>query len=123
MYGSDAALRLQAASLARIVYLKQREHRVLTEEQKSEIQQAVASYLASHTVGRFAMEPGTSGMEPLVRVVARAVEVFGTSEKALRWLNSSVRGLDDRTPASLLGTAEGITMVEDALGRIEHGVW
>ena len=61
--------------------------------------------------------------EPLVRVIARAVEVLGTSEKALRWLNVPIRSLGDRTAASLLSTPDGISSVEDALGRIEHGVW
>ncbi len=59
----------------------------------------------------------------LVRVVARAVEVLGTSEKALRWIKTPVRSLGDRTPLSLLDSPEGLTSVEDALGRIEHGVW
>jgi putative toxin-antitoxin system antitoxin component (TIGR02293 family) len=62
-------------------------------------------------------------LETLVRVIARAVEVLGTSEKALRWINAPVRSLGDQTPASLLGSPEGIARVEDALGRIEHGVW
>jgi putative toxin-antitoxin system antitoxin component (TIGR02293 family) len=62
-------------------------------------------------------------LEPLVRVIARAVEVLGSSEKALRWINAPVRSLGDQTPVSLLASPEGITRVEDALGRIEHGVW
>jgi Antitoxin Xre/MbcA/ParS C-terminal toxin-binding domain len=62
-------------------------------------------------------------LEPLVRVIARAVEVLGSSEKALRWINAPVRSLGDQTPASLLGSPEGIQRVEDALGSIEHGVW
>ncbi len=62
-------------------------------------------------------------LEPLVRVIARAVEVLGTSEKALRWINAPVRSLGNRPPASLLDSPEGITRVEDALGRIKHGVW
>jgi putative toxin-antitoxin system antitoxin component (TIGR02293 family) len=64
----------------------------------------------------------SQSLEPLVRVIARAVEVLGTSEKALRWVNTPVRSLDDQTPVSL-SSPEGITRVEDALGRIEHGVW
>ncbi|MBV9771074.1 MAG: DUF2384 domain-containing protein [Bryobacterales bacterium] len=61
--------------------------------------------------------------ESLVRVIARAVEVLGTSDKALRWLNTPVRSLGDNTPISLVNSAEGITRVEDALGQIEHCVW
>lgn len=67
--------------------------------------------------------PNPAYIEPLVRVAARAIEVLGTSEKALRWINTPVRSLGDRTPMSLLDSPEGLTSVEDALGRIEHGVW
>jgi putative toxin-antitoxin system antitoxin component (TIGR02293 family) len=59
----------------------------------------------------------------VVDITARAIEVFGTREKALRWLKTPVRTLDDNTPLSLLGSPDGITRVEDVLGRIEHGVW
>jgi hypothetical protein len=62
-------------------------------------------------------------LEPLVRIIAGAVEVLGNSEKALRWLKAPVRALGDQTPVSLLSSPEGIERVEDALGSIEHGVW
>jgi uncharacterized protein (DUF2384 family) len=61
--------------------------------------------------------------KPIVEVTARAMEVFGTREKALRWLNTPARSLGDQTPLSLLHTPEGIGQVQDTLGRIEHGVW
>lgn len=60
---------------------------------------------------------------PIVEVTARAMEVFGTREKALRWLSSPVRSLGDQTPLSLLTTPEGVVRVQDTLGRVEHGVW
>jgi putative toxin-antitoxin system antitoxin component (TIGR02293 family) len=77
-------------------------------------------------LARFADTPSRSQpqpLEPLVRVIARAVEVLGTSEKALRWINAPVRSLGNQTPASLLDSPGGIKRVEDSLGRIEHGVW
>jgi uncharacterized protein (DUF2384 family) len=60
---------------------------------------------------------------PIVEVTARAMEVFGSREKALRWLNTPLRSLGDRTPLSLLNTPEGVAQVQDTLGRVEHGVW
>jgi hypothetical protein len=120
---------------------------VLTEEQRAEIQQEVSRILLeanrstkrddlerdellkyynpykqfgfSQVVGEHSFD----ALEPLVRVIARAVEVLGSSEKALRWINAPVRSLGNQTPASLLNTPEGIKRVEDSLGRIEHGVW
>ena len=59
----------------------------------------------------------------IVEVTARAMGVFGTRDKALRWLNTPVRSLGDRTPLSLLETPEGVGQVQDTLGRVEHGVW
>ena len=58
-----------------------------------------------------------------MEVTARAVEVFGSREKALRWLKAPVRSLGDQSPLSLLDTEEGINRVTDVLGRVEHGVW
>jgi len=59
----------------------------------------------------------------LVRTVARAVEVLGTSEEVVRWIKTPVFSLGDRTPLSMLDSAEGIVRVESSLTLIEHGVW
>src|SRR5580698_4081508 len=61
--------------------------------------------------------------DSLVEVTARAIEVFGTREKALRWLRTPVRSLGNLTPMSLLQTPEGLVRVQDTLGQVEHGVW
>jgi putative toxin-antitoxin system antitoxin component (TIGR02293 family) len=62
-------------------------------------------------------------VDAIVDITARAIEVLGNRDKALRWLKAPVRSLGDRTPLSLLQSPDGIARVEDALGRIEHGVW
>lgn len=64
-----------------------------------------------------------SQTKQIVETTARAMEVFGTREKALRWLNTPVRSLGDQTPLSLLDMPEGVGQVQDTLGRVEHGVW
>ena len=62
--------------------------------------------------------------EEIRRIVeARAMEVFGTREKALRWLSAPLPSLEDRTPLSVLETPEGAAQVRDTLGRVDHGVW
>lgn len=67
--------------------------------------------------------PPVNTFETLLRIVALAVEVLGTREKALQWLNTPVPDLDGEKPFSLLDTPEGIQRVEDALGQMAHGVW
>jgi len=85
---------------------------MLTTEDRAEVQQLIADAFWS-----------TKLVDPLVEVTARAVEVFGTREKALRWLKAPVRSLGDQSPLSVMDTQEGIQRVSDVLGRVEHGVW
>lgn len=65
----------------------------------------------------------SAGPDLLVDVTARAIEVFGTREKAMRWLRTPVRALGNQTPMSLLQSPEGVVRVQDTLGQVEHGVW
>jgi putative toxin-antitoxin system antitoxin component (TIGR02293 family) len=50
------------------------------------------------------------------------VEVFGDKDNFDTWLNSKSVALGGRAPKELLDTKFGISMVKDALTRIEHGV-
>jgi len=65
----------------------------------------------------------SAGSDSLVEITARAIEVFGSREKAMRWLRTPVRALGNQTPMSLLRTPEGLVRVQDTLGQVEHGVW
>lgn len=85
---------------------------MLTIDDRAEVQRLIAEALWSVKL-----------VNPIVEVTARAIEVFGSREKALRWLKAPVRSLGDQSPISLLDTQEGIDRVKDVLGRVEHGVW
>ena len=57
-----------------------------------------------------------------LRVWSLACDVFGTVDKARAWMGRSTLQLDGRRPAELLDTDEGARLVEELLGRIEHGI-
>jgi putative toxin-antitoxin system antitoxin component (TIGR02293 family) len=57
------------------------------------------------------------------RVMAHAVRVLGSRDKAAHWLRTANRALDDTTPISLLDTDIGAQQVSEVLGRIEYGVY
>jgi putative toxin-antitoxin system antitoxin component (TIGR02293 family) len=98
---------------------------MLTKEDRAEIKRLIKEEVQAIDLSallKVGPEPAVS-METLVDVTTRAIEVLGSREKALRWLETRIQSLDDRTPLSLLGSPDGIVRVEDALGRIEHGVW
>ncbi len=59
----------------------------------------------------------------LARVFSRAIEVFGSSEKAAGWLNEPNRLLRNAAPIDVLDTDIGVHSVETILGRIEYGVF
>jgi len=59
----------------------------------------------------------------LARIAARGVEVFGTPEKAARWLRRHNRALGGDVPLELLDTEVGVQEVDEILGRIEYGLY
>ena len=59
----------------------------------------------------------------IARVAVQAEEVLGSTQTAERWLKEPLPALGTETPLELLDTDEGVQMVSDILGRIEHGVF
>lgn len=59
----------------------------------------------------------------LTRVMAHAERVLGTRLCATQWLHRPNRALNGETPLSLLDTDIGTAQVDDALGRLEHGIF
>jgi putative toxin-antitoxin system antitoxin component (TIGR02293 family) len=58
----------------------------------------------------------------IARVAGHAFAVFGTEDKAATWLRRPNRALNGEPPLHLLDTDVGVRLIEDILGRIEHGV-
>jgi len=58
----------------------------------------------------------------LIRVWRHARGTFGDADKARTWMNRPTRPLGGRKPAELLDTDEGARLVEELLGRIDHGI-
>lgn len=72
-------------------------------------------------IGRFTREESDRVMR-IARILAEADEVFGSPEKAGRWLRRETKALGGEKPLDLLDTEEGARRVETLLGRIEHGI-
>lgn len=49
--------------------------------------------------------------------------VFGNTQKFQEWLQSSLIALGGKTPLEFINNDTGISMINDLLGRIEHGVY
>jgi putative toxin-antitoxin system antitoxin component (TIGR02293 family) len=59
----------------------------------------------------------------MARIASIAVDVLGDETKTTRWLRKPNRSLGHSEPLQLLDTEIGAREVEDALGRIEHGIF
>lgn len=59
----------------------------------------------------------------LAELYIEGVEVFGSREKFLKWLNAAIPALGNSAPKEWLDTHEGISMIADELGRIKHGIF
>lgn len=57
----------------------------------------------------------------VARVVEEATRVFGSEDKAARWLKTPHPTLNDATPFSLLDSDAGAKAVTDELIRIDYG--
>ncbi len=57
------------------------------------------------------------------RVMAHAIQVLGSRDKAAHWLRTPNRALDGGAPLSLLDTDIGAQQVSEVLGRIEYGIY
>jgi len=58
----------------------------------------------------------------LVPVIAHAVAVFGDEQKATQWLSTPLATLGNLPPAELLGSDEGLVLVDETLTWIEHNI-
>lgn len=58
----------------------------------------------------------------VARVLAEALETFGSRNKALTWMRRGCTVLGGKAPIDLLDTDEGAGLVESLLGRIAHGL-
>lgn len=59
----------------------------------------------------------------VARILARAQEVFGSDDRARRWLAAPCRALGGKVPVELLDTDLGAKTVDDEITRIAHGVF
>lgn len=59
----------------------------------------------------------------ITRLTTRAVETFSSQENAVEWLREPNGALAGQTPLDLLRSGEGAVLVEQILGRIDHGVY
>lgn len=59
----------------------------------------------------------------LAEITAFGINVFGSTEKFMGWMNTPIRPLGHRKPIELLDTIYGLELISDEIGRIQHGVY
>lgn len=59
----------------------------------------------------------------LTNLLRHGLDVFDEDSQTLaQWLRSPIRELNTQSPVYLLDTTTGFGLVDDVLGRIEHGI-
>lgn len=59
----------------------------------------------------------------LAKLYVKGQEVFGSLEKFKLWMKTPSPFFKNQTPVSFLDTSIGFGLVNDELGRIEHGIF
>jgi len=57
----------------------------------------------------------------LLNLFNKGIEIFGTMNSFMSWLNKSAYGLGEQIPVKLMNTNTGIDLIEEELIRIEYG--
>ena len=58
----------------------------------------------------------------MVGLYQKGIEVFGSSQKFVNWLDANNISLGSKKPKDFLKTSQGIELINDELLRIEYGV-
>lgn len=57
----------------------------------------------------------------LLNLFNKGIEIFGSMNSLMSWLNKPAFGLGDQVPINLMNTNTGIDLIEEELIRIEFG--
>ena len=57
----------------------------------------------------------------LLNLFDKGIEIFGSMDSFMVWLNKKAYGLDNEVPLTLMNTNTGIDLIEEELIRIEFG--
>jgi putative toxin-antitoxin system antitoxin component (TIGR02293 family) len=69
------------------------------------------------------LDKRTSAMAiEIARVIEHALDVFEDEEKVKLWLNAPIRALSYNKPIDFFYSPTGLRLINNILGRIEHGV-
>lgn len=94
----------------------------LTDKELSEIlpisQRQLQRYAADHKLNKAI----TAHLIQLVDLFQKGFKLFG-EDKFKQWIRKENKVLNNYTPVELMDTSIGIEMIEDVIGRIEHGVY
>lgn len=115
-------INLSRKGLSMSIFKKIQQYTSLTTKEISEILPVSERQLVRYKDDHVLRKDISSHLIQLVELFERGFEVFG-EEKFKKWIRSEVRALGNNSPIELLDTSIGVQMVNDILGRIEHGVY
>ena len=72
---------------------------------------------------RFFNGPTAERILLVARVASRGVSVFGSFKLFRQWLDTPIPALQGKAPITFLNNSFGLQILQDELGRIEHGLF
>jgi len=81
-------------------------------------QRQLVRYVDSHKLNKEI----TSHLIQLIELFQKGFKLFG-QDKFKLWIRTPNKVIDNNAPIEIMNTSIGIEMIEDIIGRIEHGVY
>lgn len=113
---------LSREGIPMLVFRKILEYTSLTTKEISEILPVSERQLSRYDGNHILRKDISSHLIQLIELFEKGYDVFG-KDKFQIWIRASIKALGNERPIDLLDTSIGIKMVEDIIGRIEHGVY
>jgi putative toxin-antitoxin system antitoxin component (TIGR02293 family) len=104
------------------VFKKIQRYTSLTSKEISEILPVSERQLLRYKDDHILRKDISSTLIQLLELFERGYDIFG-EDKFKIWIRSKIASLGNVRPIDILDTPIGIQMVEDTMGRIEHGVY
>lgn len=113
---------LSREGISMSIFQKIMDYTCLTTREMSEILPVSERQLSRYEQGHVLRKDISSHLIQLVELFEKGYDLFG-KDKFQKWIRSDIRVFGNDKPINLLDTSIGIKMVEDIIGRIEHGVY
>jgi putative toxin-antitoxin system antitoxin component (TIGR02293 family) len=116
-------LRIARKGITKAAYEKIADYTGLTDKEFSSLIHITTRTLQRKEANELLPIEASERVVLIGKIYYKGEQTFGSSDKFKQWMQKKSAALNNKTPLSYLDTLTGITIIQDELVRIEHGIF